>query len=482
MVDSKPAADVLAQAHYLIGAAQHKQSNIGEAIAGYKAALALAPATDLTPLIQRGLTQAYLDLRNYPEALTTAKALVENKRVTGKDRAEALMFLAEAYLNNGRGADAMDTYKLILKEFPKSELEPNALLGLAWVAQTKKDRTLAIATYSELVVKYPDHPLVADAYFHLGFNYAEQKEYAEAIKAYVNVPASHRQGDQAAYQIAWAYRDQGKHDEANTQFAKVAELFPKSPLASDSLYRIGEYWLERKNYTDAMVFFGRAQDLTPTDKLAPLIGYKLGVCAFFAEQYGVAADSFGKVTANYPTSEFAAESLFWKAQAQEKQGTLVPARETYTQYVTKYPKGGKVLDALLGAGRAALALKQYAAARTDLAKTLQLCEEMGKGTDAELIDRAKNVAPEAQFHLAQSYFEEKKYEPAAKEYAAVAFYGYEPWSSRSLLQLAECSALNGNTEAANFALTTLLKNFPGSDAAKAAPALAKKYNLTLPTP
>jgi TolA-binding protein len=482
VVESKPAAEVLAQAYYLIGASQHKLGAVGEAITNYKAARDQAPDTELTPLIQRGLTQAYLDLRNYPEALTTAKALTDNKRVTGKELAEALMFLAEAYLNNGRSADAMSTYQRVIKEFPTTALVPNALLGLAWVAETKKDRTLAIATYGELVGKYPDHPLVADAYFHLGFNYAEQKEFADAIKAYKGVPSTHRLADQAAYAIAWAYRDQGKHEESNAQFAKIAELFPKSPLASDGLYRIGEYWLERKNYTDAMVYFGRAQDLAPAEKLAPLIGYKLGVCAFYAGQFSVAADAFGKVTANSPTSEYAAESLFWKAQAQEKQGTLTPARETYVQYLTKYPKQKLVLDAAVGAGRAALLQKQYLTARTDLAKALQLCDELGKGTDAELAERAKNVAPEAQYHLAQSYFEEKKYEQASKEYAAVAFYGYEPWSSRSLYQLAECSALNSNPGAANIALSTLLKNFPGSDAAKAVPELAKKYGLTLPTP
>jgi TolA-binding protein len=479
VVESNPAPEIITQATYLIAASQHKLGAVDEAIVSYKAALAKAPDNDLTPLVLRGLTQAYLDKRNYTEALTSAQALAANKRVSGKEMAEALMFLAEAYLNNGMKPDALAAYKRVVTEFPGSELAPNAMLGQAWVHETLKNRPQAIAGFSDLVTKYPKHELVSDASFHLGYNYAEQKDYENAITHYTKVPATHRLADQAAYAIAWAYRDLGKDKEANAQFAKVAESFPKSALACDSLYRIGEHYLTNLQYTDAMLYFGRAQDLHPADKLAPLVSYKLGVCAFFAEQYAEAANAFGRVTANHPTSEYAAESLFWRGQSQEKLGQLAPARDAYQAYLTKYAKQNLALDAALGAGRIALLAKQYPVARVDLQKALAACDEADQGPNAALKDRSKNVAPEAQFYLGQCYFEEKKYDQAFKEFAAVDGYGFEPWGSRALLRLAECGALTGKLDSAAFTLTKLITTYPESEAAKAAPELAKKYNIPL---
>lgn len=480
VVDSNPAVEITAQATYLIAASQHKLGATNDAIASYKTALAKAPDTELTPLIQRGLTQAYLDARNYTEALTSAQALAASKRVSGKEMAEALMFLAEAYLNNGKNADALAAYRRVATEFPDSELAPNAMLGQAWVNETLKNRDQAITGYGDLIAKYPNSTLKDDAAFHLGYNYAEKKDFDNAIKYYAMVPPAHRLADQAAYAIAWAYRDQGKDKEANAQFAKVADAFPKSPLACDSLYRIGEYWLAQTQYTDAMLYFGRANDLNPADKLAPLVCYKLGVCAFFAAHYQEAANAFGKVTANYPTSEYVAESFFWKGQSLEKLGQLAPARDAYQAYLKGFPRMNLVLDAALGSGRTGLLLKQYAVARTDLQKALSLCDEVDQGTNLALKERSKNVAPEAQFYLGQSYFDEKKYDQAFKEFAAVDGYGYEPWGSRALLALAKCGALTNKMDSAAYTLKKLLTNYPDSEAAKSASDVAKEFNIPLP--
>jgi TolA-binding protein len=480
-LDTKPAGESLAQSYYIIGASQYRLGALADAAGSYNQALAAATkGSDLVRKAQHGLTQTYLDQKQYTEALALARTLV-TQDMPDKDKVEALMLLAEACLKNGRNQEAVATYQRIAKEFPTSPLVPNALIGMAGVAEATKDRALAINTYRDLIARFPDHPSVPEAFFHLGVNLAAQNEHTAAIDAFKNVPKAHPLADQAAYAIAWAYRDQGKHDEANDRFAAVAQNFPKSPLAMDSLFCIGEYWLERKDYDKAMLYYGRAQDIGGMDKLAPLVAYKLGVCAFYAGQYAVAADAFGKVIANYPTHEMAAESIFWRGQALEKQGQGLPAREAFTLYVTKYPKGALVMDATLGAGRAGVAAKVYPAARIDLQKALQLCADNSASPSDTVRERARNVAPEAQYYLAQSYFEEKKYDDALKQYAMVSGYQLEPWYSGSLLQMAECSALLGNKDAAEGTLALLLSSpsFRESDAVKKAPDLAKKYGLTI---
>ncbi|MHB9131846.1 MAG: tetratricopeptide repeat protein [Armatimonadota bacterium] len=489
VLDGKPAptGDLLAQASYLVGASLQKQNKAGDAIDYYKKVLDTVKTGDLATFARRGLTQAYLDTKRFQDAVDSALALtaiqMPNKE---KEKAEAFMLLAEAYLGLGKTADATATYQKIAKDYPNSPLVPSAMMGIAWATESS-NQDLAIATYRDLVLKFPDSEIVPQAFFRLGVTLNKKGEYEAAITAFKQVPATDKIADQAAYAIAWAYFDQkNKTKEANDQFQLVADKFPTSPLAADSLYRIGESILQdKKDYAEAMRYFNRALDLSKQDILTGMVAYKLGVCAYYSEQYSVAVNAFGKVTANYPTSDYAAESLFWKAASLEKQGTATAtaARDAYIQYVTKYPGQLYVLDAALGAGRSAQAAKQYAIARSDLQKTLDLCTAELKGSDNNNLKdrqkRAKNVEPEAQYFMGQSYFEEKKYDEALKEFAGVSVYLLEPWYSNSLLQMARCSALSGNKEHAAHTLQLLKDNFKNSEAAKQADEVAKELGVTL---
>lgn len=491
VMNDKPTGEVLAQATYLTGASLQKLGRTDEAIAAYKQALAAVPTTtppgELTCYAQRGLTLAYLEAKRFKDAQEAGEALnaLPTQATTpadiAREKAERLMYLGEAYLGSQQLDRALATYQQVVNNYPTSSLVPNALMAMGWIFETRRDRPQAVAAYRDLIAKFPDQgKLVSEAFFRLGFNLAEQKDYAGAVEAYKGVPAGHTLADQATYAIAWALRDQGKDDAANAQFAVVAEKYPKSPLAADALYRVGEYWLAAKNYDEGLRAFSRAQDLVGQGTLGALISYKLGVCAFFAKQYVVASTAFGRVVANYPNSEQAQESLFWRGQALERQeGQATIARDVYVLYVTRFPNGAKVLDAALGAGRGALTAKQYAMARTDLQKALTLCDQFAQGANKDLADRAVNVRPEAQYDLAQSYFDEKNYPEALKQFAAVSAYKLDPWYSRSMLQMARCSAITGDRKAAVSTLKLLIKIAPTSDAALDAPNVAKEYNLDL---
>ncbi len=478
VLEGKPTNDVLAQAYCLIGAAQQKTGKLPEAITSFKQVLTNAPTGELAIFAQRGMTQADLDLKHYADARDAALALAKLS-LDDKDQAEALMYAGDAYFGNLQTAEAQACYQKIVTVYKTSTLAPYAMMRIAWIAETKKDLLLAVATYRDFLANFPDHELVPQAFYRLGADLAESKDFEGALRAFQNVPKTSTFAADATYATAWAYRDLDKQDEANAQFAAVAENYSDSPLAADSLFRLGEYWLEQKNYTEAMRFYSRAADNAVQGNLGALTLYKLGVCAFHAEQYPVAANAFGKLIANYPTDTYLADSLFWRGQSLEKQGQFANAREVYLQYLEKFPRQPLALDAAMGAGRSGLLAKLYDNARADLQKTLLMCTEAANGSDKTLAERAKNVSPEAQYNLAQSYFEEKRYQEALKGFAGVSAYPYEPWYSRSMLQMACCSAELGDLHAAQSSLQILLRNFPQSDAAKEVPAVVKEYSINL---
>jgi len=476
-----PTGEVMAQAAYIIGACLQQTGHAADALQYYKQAQDAMPTGELAPFILRGLILANMELPKHAADARDAALTLSKLPLGREEMGQALLYLGDAYTANGQLAEAMDAYERITKEFAEVEATlPLAYMGMAGVADAKKDTDEAIARYREVIRKFPDHEMAGQAFYRIGVKQAELKQYNEAIDAFKNVPATHRLADRAAYEIAWAYYDQGKFDEANAQFVVMADQFPGSPLAADALARVGEYWMEKQQYADAMSYFNRAFQIVQPGNLAPAVSYKLGVCAFNAKNYPVAVLAFDKVVTDYPTYDFAMDSLFMKGRSLELQDQATPARETFLLFLTKYPKRDLSLDAALGAGRASLANKQYAQARADLTKATKLYEELKK-TPAVLADRAKAVMAEVQYYLAQSYFEEANYAEAFKQYAAVPD-SLEPWISRALLQMAKCSGQLGNLQDARDVLQSLITRYPQSDAARQAPMVAKDLGLELKPP
>ena len=492
VLDGKPAADVKAQAAYLVGTSYHKQNHADSAIPYYQQALAAAPESELIPNAQRALVQAYLDTKDFANARDAALKLLDCKLLSkaepdlSNEKAGRLMYLATAYHYNKQFKEAQDKYQQLATDFPKSPVAPNALIYAAQLAEKQNDFASAVKAYQTFVTAYPDHEMVAGAFLLLGTDYVAMNKYDEAIAAYKNVPETSPLADQAAYAIAVAYKSQKppKEDEALKQFTLITTKFPKSTYLSDSWYRIGEYQMTGNHYPEAIKAFNEALKASTDDNVQlPLIYFNLASCAFMGGQYQVAADNFAKVADKYPTSDNAGPSLFWRGQALEKvdgDAAAKAAREAYLKYQAKYPKGEFIADAVVGVGRASLASKQYKVARTDLQSAADACAALEKNSDdAELKKRAASLSAEIQYLTAQSYFEEKDYNKAQKEFASVSAYKYEPWYSLSFLQVTRCEVALGDKDSALRTLKLLVTTLPNTEGAKKAPDVAKELGLQL---
>lgn len=486
VLSGKPSEDLQGKACYLIAISQHKLNHPKEAIPYYRQVLSNKQASELLVYAQSGLTRAYIDLQQYKEAQDAVKGLLQVS-VTGTTQeekeqalAERLLLIAAVATGNQRLADAISAYQRIITECPSSTTVPFAMMGRAWIADTQKERSVAIEIYKTVIAKYPKHTLVPDAYFRLGLDYREEKQSQKAIEALLKVPPTHSSADRAIYTLACCYRDIGNGEDAIKQFTRVGELFPKSTFTGMSLFQLGDYWRDQQQYANARKWYLQAYDSLPEDNsLRATTLYELGVCAFYQQDYPAAIKSFDSVLMNYQSSDIVGDSLYWKAQSLEKNTQYNLAHDCYLQYIAKYLTGALLLDAAVGAGRVAVANAQPIVARTDLQKTLALCQQCEKGTDAALTARVKNVQPEGQFWLAQSFVAEKNYAEALKNFAAVSTFNMEPWYSRSLLEMARCSALSGDLIAAKRTMLMLQDKFPASEAAKQVPTVARELKISL---
>ena len=228
---------------------------------------------------------------------------------------EAAMLYAEA--NTLQDADLYDEasvqFEEYVKKYPESNHSDNAKLKIAngLFQQGKHDE--AIAMYQEIMDTYPEGDAADRAMLSIGDVYFAQQKNDEAIDAYEKVllkyprlgtemavraqdrmnavgdieenmriikegPDEHK--DNAQYDIADIYFSIfGDCNRAREEFQKVADHWPKSELADDALWQVGEcYWNiasqtlpskifsdEQKAYIELIEIYDRYPQLTGLD-------------------------------------------------------------------------------------------------------------------------------------------------------------------------------------------------------------------------
>ena len=102
-------------------------------------------------------------------------------------------------------------------------------------------------------------------------------------------------GDKIAYELAWSLKTTGKESEALQEFEKLISIYPKSPLASEAYYHLGEaaytandYQKSEQHYTSATV---NVTDAEVGEKAA----HKLAWSQFQQKQFPKALGSYASI-------------------------------------------------------------------------------------------------------------------------------------------------------------------------------------------
>lgn len=119
------------------------------------------------------------------------------------------------------------------------------------------DRTKSIAVYERLLALYPDRA----------------------------------ENDAALYQLARAYGESGRTDEAVTRLAQLRARYPRSVYAAEAAFRLGEHAVATHDFIRAVESFRKAKSGSDP-ALAESAGYQLGWAYLNLQEYRQAADAF----------------------------------------------------------------------------------------------------------------------------------------------------------------------------------------------
>jgi hypothetical protein len=272
------------------------------------------------------------------------RAVAEDDDAPKYLRADARLREADALNENGNLAQAIESYDLLLKDYPDTRHLAAALLGRgkALFRSSKFDeaRKAFETLKSEVAAKSLGERYELEAEFHLLWITQQQGKAAEAIKGYeallARAKGAHKViANKCAVRLGRANFDAGKLDEARRQFQDIIDR----RLDMDSRDVAAEAFIGRGRcrFSEAQAAQDKADKLAVANDKAKADSARQDS----KDAYGAARLDFLRVVVSYPDVQSAqAEALYWAAQCylnlgepdgQREAGRLLKSAQRYEQ-------------------------------------------------------------------------------------------------------------------------------------------------------
>ena len=302
-------------------------------------------------------------------------------------RGRTYYLIAESYYELGLYEDAADLYRLVLNDYPFSDVAPFALQGMtASYSRLGDDQKAALEQERYLLVisnEAGSNPANALAAAGMYFN---RKEYEKALELFDDFLAAEPEGDDRAR----------------------------------ALYQSGECLYALQFYQDAVSRWRQVLHQHPGYEDQPEVLRKLADTLFGLQAYGEAREQYDRLASLHPDHPFAEEAMFNGANCLYNLGDYEAAAAIFQRYGAAYPAGTRAEDAqqaiqacLVRGGRDLLA---YVDENPDAVFAADVLWE--QGSEAFRADRFEEaarhleiitlrypdseVAPDALFYLSES--------------------------------------------------------------------------------
>ncbi len=227
-------------------------------------------------------------------------------------RGRTYYLIAESYYELGLYQDAADLYRLVLNDYPFSDVAPFALQGMT-------------ASYSRLG---DDQKAVM-----------EQERYLLVIS---NEAGSNPSNALAA---AGMYFNRKEFDRALELFDDFLAATPEGEDRAEALYQSGECLYALQYYDDAVARWRKVLHQHPDHENRVEVLRKLGDTLFGLQAYAEAGQHYDRILAEYPEHPHAEEALFNSGNCIYNLGNYDAAVALFQRYGREYPVGLRADDA-----------------------------------------------------------------------------------------------------------------------------------------
>jgi soluble lytic murein transglycosylase len=269
-----------------------------------------------------------------------------------------LIVRARAYESQRKLVNAAKDYQLLYYKFPLSDEAKEAGAALSRLtrqlrnefpyatAELQNERAQAFydahkwkearTEYDKLasMLKDPANPTRQ----HAQLRSAECRQHPKASPSlFVNLKTTDPEVDaERLYVLSQIYRSDKNETEMLTYIEKVAEKYPQSHWAEESLMAAGNYYWVLLDRTRASHYYERILENYPGGKTAYNAEWRIAWVAYL-ERQPYADDKMSVFLRKYPVSAGAVNALYWLGRNAERTGNPAHARAYFHKAVDRFP-------------------------------------------------------------------------------------------------------------------------------------------------
>lgn len=465
MKDAK--TKTVADSYNRIGDCYFMKLSYWVAIENYEKAMTLGVTDADYSLFQKGFALGLVS-RQEKKVATLNQLLKEYPKSAFDD--DALYELGRAYVVLNNNSQAIASYNKLLADYPKSSYVPKALLNLGLIYYNTNRNQDAIASYQKVVEQYPGTNDSRNALNGLKAVYVDMNNvdayfsYLESKGQKDNVRVSEQ--DSLTYTAAENVYMAGDCDKSTQQFAKYIERFSNGNFLVNANFYMADCYLKNKK----------------TDEALKSLEYVV----------------------SQPKGMFTEQALVNAASIHYKKGEYAAALGLYKRLESEAELKTNILEAKLGEMRCNFKLNDFPAsivsakslisaeklpdetnreARYILAKSYLETQDVPAAT-AELKYVAKDLksaeGAECKYRLAKLYYDEEKRDQAEKEVFDFIKKNtpYQYWLGKSFILLSDIYMDRKDEFQATQTLQSLIDYYEITDDGIKAEAKEKKDKIT----
>jgi TolA-binding protein len=428
------------------------------------------PASKLAELIRVRLGEHANTRKEWERAIKLMSPVAADGK--GVEASRALAGIGWAQLQKGEAESALATFtKLRQVVMPDDPMDVEAIY-LTGVSLERLDRAdEALAAYAEVSKKHPDSKqgpasMLSRARILVASDRAT--EAAEAYRGYLESCLGREGSEQAEVvlsELGWALLDAGDTAGSDEAFRRIVEEYPQSRQAAEARLNLAESNFRAGNFevVESVLepVVNASESGTPIEpRILQAALYRLGRAQAERKKWSAAGRTFERLTADYPDGLYPREARFWAAESAYQEGDgakaeagfaalangagnaetwMTTARLRLIQSLVLMKRWDDVIEkaAVLKAESPshpqtaeiefALGQALQSVARFDEAReALQRAIELRKGSE---------LAAQAQFLRGETFFHEREYKAALREFLKVdVLYDSPKWQSLALLE------------------------------------------------
>ncbi len=353
---------------YIKANSQRQLLQTEEATQTYVLLLERFPDSPFANAARYEMAVAYYQAGQYASAIRAA----EDIRMVREKRKDVNWLLAESYAALQRPAEAVQHYRIVVREDGTSARARDALYRLAHHLRLQGAYREAAQFYQQLVDTFPDAPIASQALFAAGYALSQAGAHDEAVRDWRRLVQEYPEDDlveESLYQKAMGEIRLGRSRDALATLSELQRLYAESRYLADSQYWQGMLHFDAGRYAEAEVLLREAWESASRDDLRRDAQFQLGLVLQRLDASAESVALLDELIASPIRERFGPALLEWIAAhhgAKEQYDQMVAVAVLLAgQEDPVWQQSGQTL-----LGRAHMGLEAYAEAETAWRKAL----------------------------------------------------------------------------------------------------------------